>query len=113
MLTRTILYISLITPSIALQFPFKLPFLKSAQTILVEEQVVNATPRIAIIGAGAAGSSAAFWISKGKQRSQIDVEVDVYERASYIGGRECHVPQHASFINTSVIPREHNSLPLW
>lgn len=89
--TRTILYVLLITPSIAFQFPFKLPFLKSTQTILVEEQVVNATPRIAIIGAGAAGSSAAFWISKAKQRSEIDVQVDVYERASYIGGRECYV----------------------
>ena len=90
-LTRTILYVSLISPSIAFQFPFKVPFLKSSQTIVVEEQAATTTPRIAIIGAGAAGSSAAFWISKAKERSEIDVEVDVYERASYIGGRECYV----------------------
>lgn len=88
---RIILYASLIGPSIAIQFPFKLPLFKSTQQIVLEEPVVNATPRIAIIGAGAGGSSAAFWISKAKQRSQTDVEVDVYERASYIGGRECSV----------------------
>lgn len=91
----------LISPSIAFQFPFKLPFLKSTQTIHVEEQVANAAPRIAIIGAGAAGSSAAFWISKVKQRSDVDVEVDVYERSSYIGGRECH-PQRSSFVDAPV-----------
>ena len=90
-LTRTILYVSLISPSIAFQFLFKVPFLKSSQAIVAEEQAASTTPRIAIIGAGAAGSSAAFWISKAKQRSDIDVEVDVYERASYIGGRECYV----------------------
>ena len=90
-LARAVLYVSLIGPSIAFQFPFKLSFLKSSQTIVTEEQVASTTPRIAVIGAGAAGSSAAFWISKAKQRSEIDVEVDVYERASYIGGRKCCV----------------------
>ncbi|KAI9428756.1 FAD/NAD(P)-binding domain-containing protein, partial [Russula earlei] len=44
-------------------------------------------PRIAIIGAGAGGSSAAFWISKAKERYNLDVTVDVYERSDYIGGR--------------------------
>lgn len=97
-LTRTILCVSLIGPSIALQFPFNLPFFKPSQTIVAEEQVLaSTTPRIAIIGAGAAGSSAAFWISKAKQRSEIDVEVDVYERASYIGGSECYVRSACQF----------------
>lgn len=112
--TRTILYVSLIGPSIAFQFPFKLPFLKSSQTIVAEEQVGNTTPRIAIIGAGAAGSSAAFWISKAKERSEIDVEVDVYEREPYVGGRECYVqPVRCQLIDVSVILREHNCLPPW
>jgi NADPH-dependent 2,4-dienoyl-CoA reductase/sulfur reductase-like enzyme len=44
-------------------------------------------PRIAVIGAGAGGSSAAFWISKAKSRFGLDVEVDVYDRNNYIGGR--------------------------
>lgn len=43
--------------------------------------------RIAIIGAGAGGSSAAFWISKAKERYGLDVKVDIYERNNYIGGR--------------------------
>ncbi|KAG9314697.1 hypothetical protein JVU11DRAFT_5504 [Chiua virens] len=75
-------------------FPSSRPLRQS----LRKEQVVdlNPTSRIAIIGAGAAGSSAAFWISKAKQRSELDVQVDVYERASYIGGRECHFQLHAS-----------------
>src|SRR6266545_1959436 len=47
----------------------------------------KSTPKIAIIGAGAGGSSAAFWISKGKERFGLDVQVDVYESSDYIGGR--------------------------
>jgi prenylcysteine oxidase/farnesylcysteine lyase len=89
-----ILCVSLITPSIAFQLPFNLPFFKSTQTTFVEEQPTSTTSRIAVIGAGAAGSSAAFWISKAKQRSGIDIEVDVYERASYIGGRSTTVYPH-------------------
>lgn len=50
------------------------------------ELAANST-RIAIIGAGAAGSSAAFWIAKAKERYGLDVEVDIYEKEGYIGGR--------------------------
>ncbi len=71
--------------ALAFQFPFKVPFL---QTDLTPEDVSGATPRIAIIGAGAGGSSAAFWISKAKERFGLNVEVDIYESAPYIGGRE-------------------------
>lgn len=76
-----------LVPSVALAFqlPFKVPFLKSK---LVVEEPISSSPRIAIIGAGAGGSSAAFWISKAKERFGVDVEVDVYEKESYIGGRE-------------------------
>jgi len=48
---------------------------------------VPETPRLAIVGAGAAGSSAAFWISKAKERSGLKIDIDVYERNDYIGGR--------------------------
>ncbi|CDO76406.1 hypothetical protein BN946_scf184937.g20 [Trametes cinnabarina] len=47
----------------------------------------NANNRVAIIGAGAAGSAAAFWIAKAKERYGLDVEVDVYDKNSYVGGR--------------------------
>lgn len=45
--------------------------------------------RIAIIGAGAGGSSAAFWLSQAKERWGLDVEIDVFEERDYVGGREC------------------------
>ncbi|KAH9926192.1 uncharacterized protein B0H18DRAFT_1006933 [Fomitopsis serialis] len=43
------------------------------------------TERVAIIGAGAGGSSAAFWIAKAKERYGLDVEMDLYERNDYVG----------------------------
>ncbi|CAG7846092.1 SubName: Full=Related to prenylcysteine oxidase {ECO:0000313/EMBL:CCA66843.1} [Serendipita indica DSM 11827] len=49
--------------------------------------LVPSNPRIAIIGAGAAGSSAANWIGFATGRSQKVVGVDVFERADYVGGR--------------------------
>ncbi|KAH7883946.1 FAD/NAD(P)-binding domain-containing protein [Phlebopus sp. FC_14] len=85
------LYSLLITSSFAFQLPFKLPFFKSTEGIVAELEAAKSAPRIAVIGAGAAGSSAAFWISKAKQRFGIHVDVDVYERASYIGGRSTTV----------------------
>ncbi|TFK79186.1 FAD/NAD(P)-binding domain-containing protein, partial [Polyporus arcularius HHB13444] len=47
--------------------------------------------RIAVIGAGAAGSSAAFWLAKAAERNGLDVEVDVYDKNAYIGGRSTTV----------------------
>ncbi|KAG8999210.1 hypothetical protein FRB94_006399 [Tulasnella sp. JGI-2019a] len=45
------------------------------------------TVKIAVIGAGAGGSSAAYWVSKAQERHGLDVEVDVFEKDSRIGGR--------------------------
>jgi prenylcysteine oxidase/farnesylcysteine lyase len=70
-------------------FPFFSSFSSSSSSSSSETVLGSAKPRIAIVGAGAAGSSAAFWISKAKERfAALDVDVDVYERASYVGGRE-------------------------
>ncbi|KAF8203830.1 Prenylcysteine lyase-domain-containing protein [Pholiota molesta] len=92
----------LVPSALAFQFPFKVPEFFSSKIPLtqVEETVVSTTPRIAIIGAGAGGSSAAFWISKAKERFGLDVEIDVYERSDYIGGR-----------STVVYPYNDSSLP--
>lgn len=74
--------------SLAFQLPFNVPFFNNdANNIPGDEIIVGATPRIAIIGAGAGGTSAAFWISKAKERFGVDVDVDIYERELYIGGR--------------------------
>ncbi|KAG8962365.1 hypothetical protein FRC05_005372 [Tulasnella sp. 425] len=54
---------------------------------------LGATPplRVAIIGAGAGGSSAAFWIHKAKERHGMDVQVDIFEKLNYVGGRSITV----------------------
>lgn len=81
---------SLVTLSAALQFPSWLPFVHSVdpQSVLnlpIQTQVLD---RVAIIGAGAAGSSAAFWIGKANERYGLDIQVDVYEKSNKIGGRK-------------------------
>lgn len=58
----------------------------------IEQQPLFPAPsdsvrRVAVIGAGAGGSSAAFWLGLAKQRYGLDVEVDVYEKSDYVGGR--------------------------
>jgi prenylcysteine oxidase/farnesylcysteine lyase len=57
----------------------------------VPDSVTVPSPRIAIIGAGAGGSSAAFWISKAKERHGLDVAIDVFERSDYVGGRKLNI----------------------
>lgn len=86
-----ILLTYLISTTYAFQFPFSIPKLFSSHPTVVpnaEQVLVPTTPRIAIIGAGAGGSSAAFWISKAVERFGVDVEIDVYDDKDYIGGRE-------------------------
>ncbi|KIP03332.1 hypothetical protein PHLGIDRAFT_77794 [Phlebiopsis gigantea 11061_1 CR5-6] len=78
----------------AFKLPFHLPWVSATSN---DEQVPLAlppqdhTPRIAIVGAGAGGSSAAFWISKAKERYGLDVEVDIFDSNSYVGGRSTTV----------------------
>jgi prenylcysteine oxidase/farnesylcysteine lyase len=85
---RLHLSLALLPVASAFQLPFKIPFFsQSGDSGQQPLQPANSKPRIAIIGAGAGGTSAAFWISKAKERFGIDVDVDVYEKESYIGGR--------------------------
>lgn len=53
---------------------------------------VHRIPRIAIIGAGPAGSSAAYWLSLAKERANLTFEVDLYERSGSIGGSTSALP---------------------
>ena len=84
----------------AFQFPFSLhlpfgqthsstPHTQTPVPLSLTNVVPPSTPRIAIVGAGAGGTASALWISKAKERFGINVEVDVYERNDYIGGRQC------------------------
>ena len=76
--------------SLAFQFPFKIPAIFQSKSVLeiLESATTPVFPRIAVIGAGAGGTSAAFWISKAKERFGLDIEVDIYEKSSYVGGRK-------------------------
>ena len=47
--------------------------------------------KVAVIGAGAAGTSAAFWLSRAKSRLHENITVTVYEKNNYIGGRSTTV----------------------
>lgn len=49
------------------------------------------TRRIAIIGAGAAGSANAYNLRRLSESSQLPVDITVFERESYIGGRSTTV----------------------
>ncbi|KAK2461697.1 hypothetical protein APHAL10511_006160 [Amanita phalloides] len=101
---RTIILLLFVPSCLAFQFPFSIPdIFKPKVQPFVFDSVPPATPRIAIIGAGAGGSSAAFWLSKAKQRSGLDIEVDIYEQSSYVGGRSTIVYPYA---NTSLSPLE-------
>ncbi|KAJ5552160.1 Prenylcysteine oxidase [Penicillium frequentans] len=56
------------------------------------QAVIDAAPkRVAVIGAGAGGSFAAYELRKLADASGIPVNVTVFERASYIGGRSTTV----------------------
>lgn len=74
----------------AFEFPFQLPFFKKGgfADAIAESNIAQKPARIAIVGAGAGGSSAAFWISKAVERFGLDIAIDVYDKESYIGGSE-------------------------
>ncbi|KAF2018411.1 Prenylcysteine oxidase [Aaosphaeria arxii CBS 175.79] len=52
----------------------------------------SAQKRVAIIGAGAGGSSAAYHLSQYASLDGTPFSIDVFERSSYIGGRTTTVP---------------------
>ncbi|KAG2023145.1 hypothetical protein CC2G_000832 [Coprinopsis cinerea AmutBmut pab1-1] len=86
----SIALLCLIPSAFGLQLPFEIPFFKGtepSQIPFVPDETPAATPRVAIIGAGAGGTSAAFWIGKAKERFGLDVEIDVYDKENYVGGR--------------------------
>lgn len=75
----------------AFQLPTWIPFVTTSRDSqatfeLPSPESVN---RVAVIGAGAGGSSAAFWISKAKERfPDLDIQVDVFEKSDRVGGSE-------------------------
>ena len=89
----------MLTGALAFELPFGIANLFAPTTPRTTikgqlEDVPSTTPRIAIIGAGAGGSSAAFWLSKARTRIGVNFEIDVYESRGYVGGRECPSFKH-------------------
>jgi prenylcysteine oxidase/farnesylcysteine lyase len=86
---KSLVFLLLLPYVLAFQLPFGVSalFSSTATQNTAATTPSSSTPRIAIIGAGAGGTSAAFWISKAKERFGLDVQIDVYEAADYIGGR--------------------------
>lgn len=78
----------------ALSLPFRLPSWlwfgsrTNALTIDSGKHWYNASKTVAIIGAGAGGSSTAFFIAKAKQRYGVDIDIHVYDRNEFVGGGE-------------------------
>jgi len=88
---KSLVFFPLLLPYV---LAFELPFAVSALFSKVTQNITTPStsiPRIAIIGAGAGGTSAAFWISKARERFGLDIQVDVYEAAGYVGGRTSEV----------------------
>jgi prenylcysteine oxidase/farnesylcysteine lyase len=58
---------------------------------LLFNEASAASLKVAVVGAGAGGSSAAYWLSLAKQRAATgtNVTVTVYEQNNYVGGRRC------------------------
>ncbi|CAE6492519.1 unnamed protein product [Rhizoctonia solani] len=81
-----------------------LPALILGPSLLLDE-VSAASLKVAIVGAGAGGSSASFWLSLAKQRAAAGTNLDitVYEQNNRVGGRSTTV---YAYNDTSYAPIE-------
>jgi len=76
----------------ALSLPFRLPSWlwfggrSNALTIDPGKSWYNASKTVAIIGAGAGGTSTAFFIAKAKQRYGLDIDIHIYDENEFVGG---------------------------
>ncbi|KAF2466801.1 prenylcysteine oxidase-like protein 1 precursor [Lindgomyces ingoldianus] len=83
----------LLTPlAAALSLPLSEAFRRSGHETLDELQPQEmSAKRVAIIGAGAGGSSAAYYLSQNATKAGIHADITVFERSSHIGGRSTTV----------------------
>ncbi|TVY68639.1 Farnesylcysteine lyase [Lachnellula suecica] len=57
----------------------------------LEPEVYDPTKRVAIIGAGASGSSTAYYLQQFAEKSGVPVNITVFEKSHYVGGRSTTV----------------------
>ncbi|KAF4631191.1 hypothetical protein G7Y89_g6938 [Cudoniella acicularis] len=68
------------------------PFTAFAATNAVDSGPdADASRRVAIIGAGAGGSSAAYYLQQFAEQSGVELNITVFEKSSYVGGRSTTV----------------------
>jgi len=78
----------------ALSLPFRLPswlWFGSTSNALTTDSGkpwYNASKTVAIVGAGAGGSSTAFFVAKAKQRYGVDIDIHIYDKNEFVGGGE-------------------------
>ncbi|KAM3069996.1 hypothetical protein ACMFMG_003967 [Clarireedia jacksonii] len=101
-LVLTIILTLLAGESLGFWYPWKVnavvqePIIESTE---YEYEYANSSAkRIAIIGAGAAGSSSAYHLQKYASESDVAINVTVIERSSYIGGRSTTVNAHGNVL---------------
>ncbi|KAF1810583.1 Prenylcysteine oxidase [Eremomyces bilateralis CBS 781.70] len=63
----------------------------SFPSFLGAQKPIKTSKRVAVIGGGAAGSSAAYHIQRFAQRAGLDVDITIFERNHYLGGRSTTV----------------------
>ncbi|KAA1088439.1 hypothetical protein PGT21_006967 [Puccinia graminis f. sp. tritici] len=69
-------------------YPQQLPFLPpSATHFRSDSHLTNKPLKVAIIGGGPAGTSAGFFLSQFANASGNPVEIEIFERSDYLGGR--------------------------
>ncbi|KAF9650736.1 hypothetical protein BDM02DRAFT_1305567 [Thelephora ganbajun] len=90
---RWVAYVLLAAGTVqALSLPFRLPSWlwfgsrSNALTIDSGKPWYNASKTVAVIGAGAGGSSTAFFIAKAKQRYGVDIDIHIYDKNELVGG---------------------------
>lgn len=92
----------------ALSLPFRLPswlwFGSSSNALTIDSGKAwyNASKTVAIVGAGAGGSSTAFFIAKAKQRYGVDVDIHIYDQNEFVGGGECLFASPRKFESSKV-----------
>lgn len=100
----------------ALSLPFRLPSwlwfgtTSDALTIDSGKPWYNASKTVAIIGAGAGGSSTAFFIAKAKQRYGVDIDIHIYDKNEFVGGGEPFVAPSRTLEILIVVGRQRRCL---
>ncbi|KAI9813528.1 MAG: hypothetical protein M1832_006259 [Thelocarpon impressellum] len=92
-------------------------FFLAVQATEPQQTVIKDHPakRVAIIGAGSAGASAAYYLRRFSAESGHDVDISVFERSSYVGGRSTTVnvyddPNQVAELGASIFVRANKNL---